>query len=66
MYQGQVQQKGLCMVPKRAVDVMSCQVARFMLLSQNSIIPVGFNVQRKVSNNKLHLSSYEYCCGCSQ
>ena len=51
MYHGQVQQKGLCMVPKRAVDVMSCQIARFMLLSQNSIVPVGFHVQRKVNNN---------------
>ena len=39
------------MVPKRAVNVMSCQIARFLQLTQNSIIPIGYHVQRKVSNS---------------
>ena len=37
------------MVPKRAVDVMSCQIVRFLQLTQSSIIPVAYHVQRKVS-----------------
>ena len=36
------------MIPKQAVDVMSCEVARFLILTQNAIVPVGFHVQRKV------------------
>ena len=49
MYRGREQQKGMGMVPKRAVDVMSCQIARFMQLTQNSIIPISYHVQRKVT-----------------
>ena len=37
------------MVPKRAVDVKSCQIVRFLQLTQSSIIPVAYHVQRKVS-----------------
>ena len=49
VYRGREQQKGMGMVPKRAVDVMSCQIARFMQLTQNSIIPISYHVQRKVT-----------------
>ena len=42
------QQKGMGMVPKRAVNVMSCQIARFLQLTQSSIVPIGYHVQRKV------------------
>ena len=48
MYRGADQQKGMGMVPKRAVNVMSCQIARFLQLTQSAIIPVGYHVQRKV------------------
>ena len=48
MYRGVEQQKGMMMVPKRAVDVMSCQIACFLQLTQNAIIPIGYHVQRKV------------------
>ena len=36
------------MVPKRAVEVMSCQIARLLQLTQHSVIPVAYHVQRKV------------------
>ena len=42
------QTKGMAMLPKRAVDVMSCEVARFMQLTQNAIVPISYCVQRKV------------------
>ena len=45
------QTKGLAMVPKRAVDVMACQVTRFMQLTQTAIVPIGYYVQRKVPNS---------------
>ena len=52
VYRGAEQQKGMGMVPKRAVNIMSCQIARFLQLTQNAIIPVGYHVQRKVRREK--------------
>jgi len=41
-------QKGLCMVPKRALDVQSCEIARFLKLTpKDMIIPISMNVPRK-------------------
>ena len=48
MYRGSTQHKGMCMVPKRAVDVMSCQIVRLLQLTQSAIVPIGYHVQRKV------------------
>lgn len=42
------QHKGLALLPKQAVDVMSCQVARLLQLTQRAIVPIGYHVQRKV------------------
>jgi coronin-7 len=53
VYRGADQQKGMGMVPKRAVNVMSCQIARFLQLTQSAIIPVGYHVQRK-SQSEFH------------
>ena len=52
VYRGVEQQKGMGMVPKRAVNMMSCQIARFLQLTQSAIIPVGYHVQRKVNRKK--------------
>ena len=60
VYRGMEQQKGMGMVPKRAVNVMSCQIARFLQLTQNSIIPIGYHVQRKVKS----LSLTVHVCMC--
>lgn len=42
------QLKGLTLVPKRALDVMKCEVNRLLVLGQHSIIPVPYIVPRKV------------------
>jgi len=41
-------QKGLCMLPKRGLDVASCEIARFLKLTpKDMIIPVSMQVPRK-------------------
>ncbi len=40
--------KGLALLPKATVDVMACQVARLMVLTQNAVVPISYHVQRKV------------------
>jgi len=44
------QTKGAGLVPKRAMDVMSCEVNRLVLLTQQSVIAVPYIVPRKVRN----------------
>lgn len=39
--------RGVCMIPKRACNVMSCEVDRILRATNNSIIPVGFQVPKK-------------------
>jgi len=39
--------KGGCLVPKRAVDVMQCEVNRVMMLGNSSIVPIMWQVPRK-------------------
>lgn len=40
-------QKGLCMFPKRACDVMGAEVGRFLRLTDKMVEPVSFTVPRK-------------------
>eukprot|EP00002_Diphylleia_rotans_P006492 TRINITY_DN1584_c0_g1_i2.p1 TRINITY_DN1584_c0_g1~~TRINITY_DN1584_c0_g1_i2.p1 ORF type:complete len:570 (-),score=131.49 TRINITY_DN1584_c0_g1_i2:1437-3146(-) len=42
-------QRGMCLLPKRGLDVMSCEVNRVLKLSGNNIIPVSFTVPRKTT-----------------
>lgn len=44
---GDLPQKGVAWVPKRALDVMDTEVARLLRLTQQAIVPVAFNVPRK-------------------
>jgi hypothetical protein len=41
---------GAGMIPKRSLNVMEAEVARLLCLSSDSIVPVLFNVPRKVSD----------------
>ncbi|XP_067859174.1 coronin-7 [Heptranchias perlo] len=43
----EVKSKGVAMVPKLALDVMSCEVIRVLQLTQNAIVPISYNVPRK-------------------
>jgi len=47
MYRNSTPQKGGCFVPKPGLDVMKCEVARFMKLTQKDVIPLSFVVPRK-------------------
>lgn len=42
------QHRSVCVLPKRALDVMSAEVIRLLKLTKDSIIPVSFQVPRKV------------------
>lgn len=44
---GDLPQKGVAWVPKRALDVMDTEIARILRLTQQAIVPVPFNVPRK-------------------
>jgi coronin-1B/1C/6 len=39
--------KGLAMVPKKFMDVRSCEVARFFKMTTKAIMPISFNLPRK-------------------
>lgn len=39
--------RGLCMVPKRSVDVMKCEVVRMLKLTRDSVEPMSFICPRK-------------------
>lgn len=42
------QNKGMASVPKRAMNVMDCEVMRLLQLTQHAIVPVSYIVPRKV------------------
>lgn len=46
-YLGEVQAKGAALVPKRALEVMDGEVNRLLLLGQNCIVPISYQVPRK-------------------
>lgn len=47
VYRDTEPQKGGGWVPKRALDTTKCEVARFLKLTRNAIVPVSFVVPRK-------------------
>ena len=52
-YSGE-QTKGACLVPKRAMNVMEGEVNRVLQLCGSSIVPITWQVPRKVRTVKLH------------
>lgn len=42
------QTKGACLVPKRAMQVMQAEVNRVLQLTSTSVIPITYQVPRKV------------------
>eukprot|EP00057_Strongylocentrotus_purpuratus_P024756 XP_011679230.1 PREDICTED: LOW QUALITY PROTEIN: coronin-7 [Strongylocentrotus purpuratus] len=45
-YSSDQQQKGICLVPKKVLDVMSCEVGRLLQLTKQGIIPLKVEVPR--------------------
>jgi len=39
--------KGMCMVPKRGLNIMGCEITRMLKLTTNSVAPLSFFVPRK-------------------
>jgi len=46
-YRSSEPQKGGCFVPKRGLDTSKCEIARYLKLTKNSVIPLSFCVPRK-------------------
>lgn len=45
--------RGAAVVPKVALDVMSCEVVRLLQLTDSNIVPISYRVPRKVRENDL-------------
>lgn len=61
MYRDTEPQKGGCFVPKRAMRVMDCEVARYMKVTRNNVIPVSFRVPRKAGAEIFQEDIYPDC-----
>ncbi|GAA6229158.1 coronin-7-like [Lates japonicus] len=46
--------RGVAMVPKLALDVMSCEVMRVLQLTDSCIVPISYHVPRKNSGQEFH------------
>lgn len=57
-YRDTAPQKGGCFVPKRALDTTKCEVARFLRLNQDSVVPVSFVVPRKTGKDIFQADIY--------
>jgi len=61
MYRDTEPQKGGCFVPKRAMRVFNCEVARYMKVTRDSVIPVSFRVPRKAGAEIFQEDIYPDC-----
>ncbi|XP_059204248.1 coronin-7 [Centropristis striata] len=50
--------RGVAMVPKLALDVMSCEVMRVLQLTDSCIVPISYQVPRKRSGQEFHDDLY--------
>jgi len=60
-YRSSTPQKGGCFVPKRALDTTKCEVARFLKLTRDSVIPLSFCVPRKTGADIFQEDIYPDC-----
>jgi coronin-1B/1C/6 len=49
-------QRGMCFLPRRALSVSDCEIARAYKIYGSSIEPIAFIVPRKVCSHPLFLS----------
>ncbi|XP_030592272.1 coronin-7-like isoform X1 [Archocentrus centrarchus] len=50
--------RGVALVPKLALDVMSCEVVRVLQLTDSCIVPISYQVPRKNSGQEFHEDLY--------
>uniref|UniRef100_A0A3Q2PC43 Coronin n=1 Tax=Fundulus heteroclitus TaxID=8078 RepID=A0A3Q2PC43_FUNHE len=55
--------RGIAMVPKLALDVISCEVARVLQLTDSCIVPISYQVPRKSSGHEFHDDLYPDTAG---
>lgn len=60
-YRASAPQKGGCFVPKRALDTTKCEVARFLKLTKDAVIPLSFCVPRKTGATVFQSDIYPDC-----
>ena len=49
-YKSSDPQRGMCFLPRRALEVAECEIARAYKVSASAIEPIGFIVPRKVGS----------------
>ena len=52
------QVKGVGLVPKQALDVMNAEVNRILLLTKSAVIPIPYQVPRKVRGCKISMTVF--------
>eukprot|EP01059_Diplonema_ambulator_P036872 TRINITY_DN9454_c2_g1_i1.p1 TRINITY_DN9454_c2_g1~~TRINITY_DN9454_c2_g1_i1.p1 ORF type:complete len:454 (+),score=150.69 TRINITY_DN9454_c2_g1_i1:53-1414(+) len=57
-FSSSVPAKGLCLVPKTALDIKSCELARIMKLEVNACVPISFKLPRKTAANEFQDDVY--------
>jgi len=60
-YRSSEPQKGGCFVPKRALETKKCEVARFLKLTKDAVIPLSFCVPRKTAATTFQDDIYPDC-----
>ncbi|XP_007556452.1 coronin-7-like isoform X3 [Poecilia formosa] len=55
--------RGAAMVPKLALDVISCEVVRVLQLTDSCIVPISYQVPRKSSGQEFHDDLYPDTAG---
>ncbi|XP_032442849.1 coronin-7-like isoform X3 [Xiphophorus hellerii] len=50
--------RGIALVPKLALDVISCEVVRVLQLTDSCIVPISYQVPRKSSGQEFHDDLY--------
>ncbi|XP_026181658.1 coronin-7 [Mastacembelus armatus] len=55
--------RGVAMVPKLSLDVMSCEVMRLLQLTDSCIVPISYQVPRKQSGQEFHDDLYPDTAG---
>jgi len=60
-YRSAEPQKGGCFVPKRGLDTKKCEIARYLKLTKNAVIPLSFCVPRKTGADIFQSDLYPDC-----
>jgi len=60
-YRNSEPQRGGCFVPKRGLDTKKCEIARYLKLTKNAVIPLSFCVPRKTGADIFQSDLYPDC-----